>query len=273
LGNIIQKVASQDGFSVVRSYCGHGIGTLFHSAPRYIFTKLCKVVKVLFNDHDNELLEYLDDDGMSIEPKYYIPVIPMILINGAEGIGTGYSTNIPCYNPKDVILNLKKLIIDPEAELTEMIPWYKGFKGTIVKDSPSRYITTGKYRRVNDTSIEITELPIGKWTQVYKEFLDSLIETNEIVDYKNNSDDLLISFTVIMQKSVIDELISKDELIKKFKLTSILNTSNMNVFDSNLNIKKMSCPEEIIYEFFLVRREHFVKRKNFIISRNHKFFC
>ena len=79
------------------------------ASPRYIFTHLMPVTKVLFNEHDNKLLDYLDDDGVSIEPKYYIPIIPMLLVNGSEGIGTGYSTNIPCYNP-DEIIHLKKLV-------------------------------------------------------------------------------------------------------------------------------------------------------------------
>jgi DNA topoisomerase-2 len=148
-------------------------------SPRYIFTKLKNITKVIFNDYDSILLDYLEDDGVSIEPKYYIPIIPMILINGSEGIGTGYSTNIPCYNPKDIINNLKVLIkSDGKDEQKSMIPWYKGFKGNIEKEDSHKYITTGVYSRINNTTIEITELPIGKWTQTYKEFLDSIIETN-----------------------------------------------------------------------------------------------
>ena len=191
----------------------------------------------------------------------------MILVNGSEGIGTGYSTNIPCYNPKDIISNLKKLIKDPESDLDEMTPWYSGFKGTINKESDHKYITTGVFTRVNATTIEVTELPIGKWTQTYKEFLDSLLESNEIIDYKNNSDDLTISFKVFMQKTVIDELINKDELAKKLKLNSTINTSNMHMFDHECKIIKVSSAEEVIYRFHKIRQAHFVKRKKYIIER------
>ena len=235
-------------------------------SPRYIFTRLTSNVKTLFNEYDNLLLEYLDDDGLSIEPKYYIPIIPLILVNGSEGIGTGYSTNIPCYNPKDIIHNLKLLINNPDAELREMVPWYAGFKGTIVKESDNKYISTGVWTRINPTSIEITELPIGKWTQTYKEFLESLLETNEIIDYKNNCDDTKISFKIVMQKTIIDDLIAKNELLKKLKLTSSINTSNMHVFDADCKIRKISCPEEIIYRFYKVRSTHFVKRKKYLID-------
>ena len=242
---------------------GHDAGS-----PRYIFTKLRAVTKVLFNEHDNLLLDYLDDDGVSIEPKYYIPIIPLILVNGSEGIGTGYSTFVPCYNPKDIIANLRKLIESKgESDQTPMTPWYSGFTGTITKETEIKYITTGVWSRINNTTIEITELPIGKWSQTYKEFLESLIESNEIIDFKNNCDDRIVNFKVIMQKSTIDDLISKNEIVKKLKLTSSLNTSNMHVFDENCKIRKISCPEEIIYRFYSLRREHFIKRKKYLIEK------
>ena len=237
-------------------------------SPRYIFTKLTNSTKIIFNEHDSVLLEYLEDDGLSIEPKYYIPIIPMILVNGSEGIGTGYSTNIPCYNPKDIINNLRILIkSDGNDEQVPMIPWYKGFKGTILVESDNKYISTGVYSRINNTTIEITELPIGKWTQTYKEFLESLIESNEIINYVNNCDDVNISFKVIMQKTVIDELINKNEVIKKLKLTTSINTSNMHVFDEYCKIRKISCPEEIIYRFYKIRKSHFTKRKKYLIDK------
>jgi DNA topoisomerase-2 len=236
-------------------------------SPRYIFTRLQPIVKILFNEHDNLLLDYLDDDGISIEPKYYIPIIPMILVNGSEGIGTGYSTNIPCYNPVDIVENLKLLIKDSDAELKEMIPWYSGFKGTIIKEADKKYITTGLWNRSSSTSIQVTELPIGKWTQTYKEFLESLIESNEIIDFKNNCDDTIVNFKIVMQKSVIDELIEKNEIIKKLKLSTSISTTNMHVFDENCKIRKISCPEEIIYRFYKVRLTHFNKRKKYLIDK------
>ena len=242
-------------------------------SPRYIFTRLRKIIKVIFNEHDSVLLDYLEDDGLPIEPRYYIPIIPMILVNGSEGIGTGYSTNIPCYNPKDIIKNLKILIdSNGQAEQISMVPWYKNFKGQIIKESgvENKFITTGVYSRINNTTVEITELPIGKWTQTYKEFLDSLIEENEIIDYINNSDDVNINFKVVMQKTVLDQLITKNEIDKKLKLTSIINTSNMHVFDEDCKIRKITCPEEIIYRFYKVRKNHFNKRKKYLLEKLNK---
>ena len=238
------------------------------ASPRYIFTRLMPITKILFNEHDNTLLDYLDDDGMAIEPKYYIPVLPMILVNGSEGIGTGYSTNIPCYNPDEIIANLKILIdTDGKGDLRPMFPWYRGFKGTIEHLEESRYISTGCWSRINTTTIEITELPIGRWTQKYKEFLEGLIETSEIIDYKNNSDDTKVLFRVVIQKTVLDDLIEKDEVLKKFKLTSSINTSNMHLFDEKGVIRKVNSPEEIIYRFYKVRKDHYRKRREYLIQK------
>jgi len=240
------------------------------ASPRYIFTQLSKITKILFNENDSVLLDFLEDDGMTIEPKYYIPIIPMILVNGSEGIGTGYSTNIPCYNPKDIITNLKILINNPEDELVPMIPWYRGFLGTITKESEHKYLSTGVYSRINSTTIEITELPIGKWTQTYKEFLESLYDSNEIIDYKNNCDESTINFKVVMQKNIIDDLISKNEVVKKLKLNSSISTTNMHVFDNECKIRKVSCPEEILYRYYKVRYSHFVKRKTYLLESLNK---
>jgi DNA topoisomerase-2 len=240
------------------------------ASPRYIFTHLQPIAKILFNEHDNVLLDYLDDDGMKIEPKYYIPLIPMILVNGSEGIGTGYSTNIPCYNPVDILANLNKLIeSNGDSELSPMTPWYRGFTGKIELETgttETRYITTGVWKRVLN-SIEISELPIGKWTQNYKEFLESLVESNEILDYRNGSDDKKVSFKVMFQKTVLDELETKGEIVKKLKLTGYINTSNMHVFDEKCMIRKVHSPEEIIDRFYRVRKNHFINRKKYLIDK------
>ena len=245
------------------------IGGKDSASPRYIFTHLNPITKILFNEHDSKLLDYLDDDGMSIEPKYYIPIIPMILVNGSEGIGTGYSTNIPCYNPDDIITNLGRLIDsggDPNTEFIDMVPWYRGFKGSIILESENKYISYGVVTRSSPTSVDITELPIGRWTQGYKEFLETLVEQNEIIDYKNNSDDISVSFRVVMQKSILDSM-NNESLIKKLKLTSSINTSNMHVFDADCKIRKMSCPQEIIFEWYHIRKEHYNKRKEYLLEQ------
>jgi len=139
------------------------------ASARYIFTKLEKIAKHIFNEKDKPLYKYLQDDGQPIEPDFYVPIIPMILVNGAKGIGTGYSTSVPCYNPKDIIKSVRSLIAG--EQIHDLMPWYRGFKGYITKSGPVNYMTRGIYNVIDSKTVEITELPIGMWTETYKEFL------------------------------------------------------------------------------------------------------
>lgn len=99
------------------------------ASPRYVFTKLEQITRAIFHPDDDELLNYLSDDGVSIEPEYYMPVIPMVLVNGSDGIGTGYSSSINNHNPRAVIANLRRLINGETLE--PMKPHYTGFMGEV----------------------------------------------------------------------------------------------------------------------------------------------
>jgi DNA topoisomerase II len=96
------------------------------ASPRYIFTKLETITRKIFLAQDDVLLNYLDDDGFPVEPCWYVPIIPMVLVNGCEGIGVGWSTQCPCFNPRDIVANIKRLLNNQSPE--PMIPWYFGFK-------------------------------------------------------------------------------------------------------------------------------------------------
>lgn len=155
-----------------------------HSSARYIYTYLENWVNKIFNKIDSELLEYLDDDGMTIEPKYYLPIVPLILINGAEGIGTGFSTFIPNYNPIDIINSLINKL-EGKANKIKLVPWYKNFKGKIIKYDDNTWISTGLLSiDEKRCDLNITELPIKLWTNDYKEFLEELIYEKKM-DYLN----------------------------------------------------------------------------------------
>ena len=140
------------------------------AAPRYIFTYLSKITNILFNKDDIPLLKRNEDDGELIEPVFYMPVVPIILVNGTVGIGTGWSTNIPQFNPLDIVNNIRHLM--KGEELVSMNPWYRGFTGSIVRISPNKWLSKGVYKILNNNTLEISELPIGYWTSDFKELLD-----------------------------------------------------------------------------------------------------
>jgi len=141
------------------------------AAPRYIFTYLSKITSILFNKDDTPLLKQNVDDGELIEPVYYMSTLPIILINGTTGIGTGWSSSIPQFNPADIVSNIRLLMSGKEIE--PMTPWYRGFTGSIRKVLPNKWISKGRYKIIDNSTIEISELPVGFWTSDFKELLDS----------------------------------------------------------------------------------------------------
>ena len=243
-----------------------------NASPRYIFTCLNPIVKHIFKEDDFDVLTYLDDDGTMIEPEYYVPVIPTVLVNGAIGIGTGFSTNIPCYDPKEIIDNLKRMLNGEEP--LDMIPWYKGFTGDVT-DKESR----GKYRKISGTKVEVTELPIQVWTEDFKNHLDGYIDKHPKVlkDYESHYTETSVKFILQFQSSsVLDDLLKEidgtNKFEKDFKMSSTraVNTNNMHLFDKNGIITKYSNVSEILKEFYDVRLEYYVKRKEHKLEQYEK---
>ncbi|KAK6119201.1 hypothetical protein DH2020_047049 [Rehmannia glutinosa] len=228
-----------------------GQGGKDHASARYIYTQLSSITRFLFPKADDFLLNYLNEDGQSIEPTWYVPTIPMVLVNGSEGIGTGWSTFIPNYNPLDIIANVRHLLNDEPME--PMHPWYKGFIGSIektaTKEAGNSYTVSGIIEEVDETSLRITELPIRKWTQDYKEFLESVSAENDkskdpfIEGCRDNSGGEIVHFSVYMSPNNLSEA-KQEGLMKKFKLTTSISTSNMHLFDSKGVIKKYDTPEQ-----------------------------
>lgn len=143
------------------------------AAPRYLNTQLDMLNQKIFRDEDFDILEQQTEDNVKIEPVFYAPVIPMILVNGTEGIGTGYSSSVEPCNPRDIYANLKRIIAGEKPKA--MKPWYRHFTGTIEKIDKNDFISRAKYEIINDDTIHITDLPIGVWTDNYKAFLDNLL--------------------------------------------------------------------------------------------------
>ena len=141
------------------------------AAPRYIFTYLSKITSIMFNKDDTPLLKQNVDDGDLVEPVFYMPILPIILVNGTNGIGTGWATNIPQFNPTDIIANIRRLL--KSEDIVPMNPWYRGFTGSIRRIAPNKWVTKGRYKVIDNSTLEISELPIGYWTSDFKELLDS----------------------------------------------------------------------------------------------------
>ncbi|XP_038982287.1 DNA topoisomerase 2 [Phoenix dactylifera] len=244
-----------------------------HASARYIYTRLSPLTRFLFPKDDDMLLDYLNEDGQSIEPTWYMPIIPLVLVNGSEGIGTGWSSFVPNYNPRDIVANVRRLLNDEPMQ--PMDPWYRGFKGLIEKSATKEagvtYTITGLIEEVDSTTLRITELPIRRWTQDYKEFLESMMTGNDkikepfIKDYREHNDDINVHFEIILTEEKL-KMAKEEGLERKFKLTTTISTTNMHLFDSEGVIKKYDTPEQILEDFFHLRLEFYAKRKKVLLD-------
>jgi DNA topoisomerase-2 len=225
------------------------------SQTRYIFTKLTKEARKLFDPRDDAILNYLDDDGRSIEPDFYMPTMPMVLVNGTEGIGTGFSCYVPPFNPDDIKENIKRIL--GGEEVIPMKPWFRGFRGKVFKDDGGLWITEGTYRDTG-SRLKVTELPPGRWTQDYKEYLDSLAEKKMITGYTNNSTTDDVDFEIFGY--------SGKDIVKDLKMRKTFHVSNMHLFHPTKGIRRYGSPEEILQDFVELRLEHYKKRKAHLIK-------
>lgn len=247
------------------------------ASERYIFTQQNPLTKYIYPDDDLPVLNYLQDDGTPVEPEFYVPIIPMILVNGAKGIGTGFSTDILPHNFKHIVAYIKARISN-KSSLPSIEPYYRGFKGSILKISPKKYIYKGIYQVLDGNKVHITELPIGIWTDDYKQYLENMIDKKNsfLKDFDDMSTDKEVNITLKLTKGSLLSLLSKNldhgcnDFEKKFKLFVTRTTTNMHLFDSHQRMKHYDTPEEIIDDYIPVRLEYYKKRKAYKIAQLEK---
>ena len=150
-----------------------GKGTDAVSSGRYPYCRASPILKVLFTDEDDSILEWRRDGGEQIEPTYFYSIIALILANRQEGIGTGYNCNIPCYNPRELLRRHRLFcegvkretsvsrnisILNPTV-LSPLLPWARYYKGTITLEN-GKVIDRGVFER-HGGQIHVTEVPLS----------------------------------------------------------------------------------------------------------------
>uniref|UniRef100_A0A7N6AYP4 DNA topoisomerase 2 n=1 Tax=Anabas testudineus TaxID=64144 RepID=A0A7N6AYP4_ANATE len=247
-------------------------GTRLHggkdsASPRYIFTMLSPLARLVFPTVDDNLLKYNYDDNQRVEPEWYIPIIPTVLVNGAEGIGTGWASKIPNYNIREIVGNIHRMLNGDEP--LPMLPNYKGFRGTIEQVMDNQYMNSGEVAIIDSTTIEISELPVKTWTQAYKEnVLEPMLNGTEkvpplVTDYKDYHTDTTVRFVVKMTPEKLREAEAAG-LHKVFKLQSPLTCNSMVLFDHVGSLKKYESVQDILKDFFELRMKYYVLRKDWL---------
>ena len=257
------------------------------SSPRYIFTRLEKIARILFPEQDDNILKYLNDDGTPVEPQFYVPIIPMVLVNGSKGIGTGFSTEIMCYNPTQIIAYIKTKL-NPEASSSstnEFLPYYEGFTGSITKITDSKFLFKGTYEKMETDKIKVTELPVGYWTEDFKELLNDLQNDKDkegkkitpfVKDVYENYTDTTVEFVITFSKGKVEELEKAsgdygcNGLEKLLKLYNTSSTTNMNLFNAEDKLTKYDSVEAIIDDYFGIRLDYYNDRKMNLIENLEK---
>jgi DNA topoisomerase-2 len=266
-------------------------GTRLHggddsASERYIFTQLNTLTRSIFPDTDDSVLQYLNDDGTTVEPEYYVPIIPFALMNGISGIGTGFSCNIASYNPLTIVDYLTKKLTNKSTKSIDFVPYYEGFKGSVQRIADKKYLIKGVYEKIAEDKIRITELPIGTWTMPYTTFLETLMDgtsktgkkvTPSIRDFISVSTEVSVDITIVFPRGSLREL---EETIDEFgcngvhkilKLSTTNSATNMHMFNKDCRLHKYDSIEEIADEFYGVRLSVYHKRKEFQIKNmNHK---
>lgn len=234
------------------------------ASPRYIFTQFNPLVRLIFRPEDDAILRPTVLDGQSVEPEYYYPIIPTVLVNGAVGIACGYSTSIPCFNPLDITKCLIDRLQNPEIQFTDLVPYYQNFRGVIKKTSASCFDVEGVVQQTDaDKQVyTVTELPVGMWTSSFKEFLQGLQEKNILDSFSEHHDQVHVCFKLVFKK----EFPVPDDLLIFLKLKEKVHTSNMYLFDAQKKLTKYESVKDILTNFFDFRLRVYKQRKQTMIE-------
>lgn len=251
------------------------------ASPRYIHTHLEPIVETLFKKEDQAILKMVEDDGLAVEPETYLPVVPLLAINGCVGIGTGFSTDIPPHHPMTIVTMLRDRLLGKKKSLAGLTvqPWWFGFKGTVTSVNEDTWITKGVYA-FDDTkrTITITELPVGTWTKDYKVFLDDLCSGEKaglsedgkpiLKSFDDLYDDDTVNFILYLEPDYYEDVkADRGEFEKRFKLTTSWRLSNMTCFDEQMRIVKFSTIGDLIEAFFIPRLTAYETRRQHEMAR------
>lgn len=232
---------------------------------RYIFTKMQPYTRILFSKDDEPLLHTLYDDNDPVEPEYYLPIVPMILVNGCHtGIGTGWSCSIPSYDPLDIMECIMEWIGARQKkvayEMRELAPHFKGFQGRITRVDASKYMSHGIFQVLPKNRVVVTEIPVTISTDKYKEFLETLVDERKIKNLKNYSttESVHFEFTIANPSFVPTE--------ESLRMTSTIHLTNMVLFGKDHKLQKFHSIADIFECFCTERYDMYEKRKRHVLK-------
>jgi DNA topoisomerase-2 len=233
------------------------------AAARYIFTKMSKNFRLYFRKEDDIILEHLYEDDFKIEPNFFVPILPGVLLNSSQGIGTGFASTILARDPVELAKYIRAKLSGKTKKL-ELLPHFRGFKGTVSRVDVNKYQIQGCITRVNATQIKITELPVGMYLDDIKKQLNKLVENNSIKDYEDNSTEEGFDIDVIYQRGILNSM-EDDIILDKLKLTTTV-TENLTCWLPTGKLRKFDSVTAIIDYFIDWRLGKYTDRINRLID-------
>ena len=226
-------------------------------APRYVGVKFNENFRLLYKDFD--LVEEQEEEGEKIEPKFFLPIIPTVLLNGGSGIAVGFATNILNRHPHDLVKSC--LAILSGKKCPESKPWIRGFQGTFdrVPDAPKSWIICGKFNVKNTTTVEITEIPPGFTYEKYEIHLENLIQKGTLVSYNDHSAETP-HYVLKFRRSTLAQLTRRSRLSSILKMQERVG-ENYTTLDETGSLKVFECPEDMIEYFVSFRLKYYSLRK------------
>jgi DNA topoisomerase-2 len=234
-------------------------------APRYIFVKLSGWSKLLLKDDAELHYKFDEDTGDKIEPQFYLPILPMLLINGTNGIAVGYSTAFQNRNPLEVALVALEYLKNGKVPEYNIAPYANGHTG-IWSWWNGQFEHCGPWHRKNNTTFVIDGLPINTTLEKYRGYLNSLIDQGFIKKYDDLSSNGSTIFEVHTTQAVLDRWIADNAIPAIFRLIYRLPTDNLTCIMPNNEIKRFNSPVQFIREFVDFRLQFYAKRKHRLIN-------
>lgn len=231
-------------------------------AARYISTKLTRNFRLLYKDF--ELLENQVEEGNIIEPKFFLPIIPTVLLNGSSGIAVGFATNILNRNPLDLVDSCLKLL--DGKSIGKLLPWWREYNGPVESVvGTNQYIMRGVYEVLNTTTVKITELPPSMTFQKYEVHLNTLQDRGIIVSYDDNSSNG-INYTLKFARATLADLIGKSRLDQTLKMIET-ETENLTCLNEKGKLAIFEDITQVVDYFVNFRLSFYDKRKAFLIKK------
>ena len=233
------------------------------AATRYIFARQNSAINKIYLKDDTPLLDHQYFEGDKIEPKFYVPILPMLLVNGSEGMSIGFAQKILPRNPKDVIawVNKRATGVQPRKPL---VPYWNGQDFTVEPgENPSQWIIKGAFERVSRNKIRVTSLPVGYDLKGYHKVLDRLVDDKVIRDYDDLSDDDVFLFELSCDKDFVAQ--DEDKIMSILKLVKTI-SENFTCVDENNKIVQFDNANEVMEAWYQKRIEFNQLRKEYILK-------